>query len=46
MDLVNRLPGIDAILVDAHARLHYSNELLPAKKPDDSVKATTESVTH
>jgi len=46
MDLVNRLPGIDAILVDAHGRLHYSNELLPAKKPDDSVKATTDSVTH
>ena len=46
MDLVNRLPGIDAILVDAHGRLHYSNELLPAKKPDDSVKATTDSVPH
>ena len=39
MDLVNQLPGIDAILVDANGRLHYSEELLPAKKPDDSVKA-------
>ena len=46
MDLVNQLPGIDAILVDAHGRLHYSEELLPAKKPDDSVKPTTDSVTH
>ncbi len=46
MNLVNRLPGIDAILVDAHGELHYSEELLPAKKPNDSVKGTTESVTH
>lgn len=43
--LVDQLQGIDAIVVDNHGRLHYSKELLPAKKPDDSVKATTESVT-
>jgi len=43
--LVDQLQGIDAIVVDNHGRLHYSKELLPAKNPDDSVKATTESVT-
>ncbi len=39
--LVNRLPGIDAILVDAHGRLHYSDELLPAKKTGDGVKSSS-----
>jgi thiamine biosynthesis lipoprotein len=38
--LINRLSGIDAILVDARGRLHYSDELLPARKPDTPVKAT------
>jgi len=41
--LVNRLPGIDAILVDAHGQLHYSEELLPARKPGNSVKSPTET---
>ena len=36
--LVNRLPGIDAILVDRHGTMHYSDELQPARKPDSSVK--------
>lgn len=26
--LVNRLPGIDAIIIDAHAKMHYSDGLL------------------
>ena len=39
--LVNRLDGIDAILVDGTGRLHYSDDLLPAKKPEASVKPTT-----
>ncbi len=33
LDLINRLSGIDAILVDAQGRLHYSSELLLAEKP-------------
>jgi len=41
--LVNRLSGIDAILVDAHGQLHYSDELLPAKKPGNTVKSSTET---
>lgn len=45
MNLVNRLPGIDAILVDARGRLHYSDDLLRAGNPTDSVKATTDSPT-
>jgi thiamine biosynthesis lipoprotein len=36
--LVNRLPDIDAILVDAEGHLHYSDGLLPAKNADTSVK--------
>ena len=42
LTLVNRLSGIDAIVVDAKGRLHYSNELMPAKKkPDQGVKTPT-----
>jgi thiamine biosynthesis lipoprotein len=43
MNLINHLPGIDAIVVDAQGRLHYSDELLPAKKTGDSVKSPTAS---
>jgi thiamine biosynthesis lipoprotein len=39
--LVNRLPDIDAILVDAKGQLHYSNGLLPAKNPTNNVKPST-----
>ncbi len=39
--LVNRLPDIDAILVDAKGQLHYSDGLLPAKNTDTSVKPPT-----
>lgn len=42
--LVNRLPGIDAILVDTHGLLHYSDGLLPAKNPDSNVKTPTAPV--
>ncbi len=33
--LVNRLPDIDAIVVDAQGRLHYSDGLLPADETRD-----------
>jgi thiamine biosynthesis lipoprotein len=39
--LVNQLPDIDAILVDAQGHLHYSDGLLPAKNTDNSVKSPT-----
>ncbi len=42
--LVERLPGIDAILVDADGKLHYSSDIEPARKPDDGVKATSPAV--
>jgi thiamine biosynthesis lipoprotein len=38
MALINRLAGIDAILVDRHGVLHYSEDLQPAKKPHGGVK--------
>ena len=41
LELVNHLPGIDAILVDAQGQLHYSDGLLPAKNTDVSVKRPT-----
>jgi thiamine biosynthesis lipoprotein len=39
--LVNHLPDIDAILVDAQGQLHYSDGLLPAKNTDTGVKPPT-----
>ncbi len=42
--LVNQLPGIDAILVDRHGALHYSNDLESAKKPSAGVKAPAGTV--
>tara|TARA_R110002110_G_scaffold415561_2_gene650921 strand:- start:137463 stop:138437 length:975 start_codon:yes stop_codon:yes gene_type:complete len=33
LDLANRLPGVDAILIDAHGKLHYSQELLLSTTP-------------
>lgn len=45
MNLINQLTGIDAILVDAQGRLHYSEDLMmPAKKSEQRVKTTSESV--
>ncbi len=44
MALVDRLPGIDAILVDRHSDLHYSNDLEPARKPATGVKAPAAAV--
>jgi thiamine biosynthesis lipoprotein len=44
--LVNRLPGIDAILVDRHGTLHYSKDLEPAKIPGAGVKAPAGTVAH
>lgn len=41
IELINRLPGIDAIVIDAEGRVHYSAGLVdPAdSEPDDSVPA-------
>ena len=44
MKLVNRMPGIDAILVDSHGTLHYSNDLEPARKTRASVNGTSPAV--
>jgi thiamine biosynthesis lipoprotein len=33
--LINRLPGIDAIIIDAQGRLRYSEDLLEAAGPQD-----------
>jgi thiamine biosynthesis lipoprotein len=43
LDLVNRLPDIDAILVDSKGRLHYSIGLEAARNMDDYVKTSTET---
>jgi thiamine biosynthesis lipoprotein len=37
--LINELPGVDAILVDAQGRLRYSDDLLPVKNPTARVKS-------
>lgn len=42
MKLVNKLPGIDAILVDSDGRLHYSAGLQAAGNTDDDVKTSTD----
>jgi len=31
--LIDRLPGVDAIIIDAHGRLHYSRDLAPMLPP-------------
>ncbi|HHJ16445.1 MAG TPA: FAD:protein FMN transferase [Gammaproteobacteria bacterium] len=36
--LVNRLPDIDAILVDRHGAMHYSEDLQPARKPESGAR--------
>lgn len=36
LELVNRLPGIDAIIVDGKGRLHFSQELLRLTRGDPS----------
>jgi len=46
LKLINRLPDTDAILVDKHGKMHYSNELEPARNTGDSVKPVSESVAH
>lgn len=33
LELINRLPGVDAIIIDAEGRLHYSEELLLSTTP-------------
>ena len=30
LELVNRLPGIDCVIIDRHGKVHYSDELMPA----------------
>ena len=32
--LCNRLPGIDAVIIDARGTLHYSSGLMPPRRPD------------
>ncbi len=32
--LCNRLPGIDAVIIDARGTLHYSSGLMPPQRPD------------
>ena len=32
MALINRLPGIDGIIIDNNRKLHYSNDLAPPKE--------------
>ncbi|VAW80591.1 FAD:protein FMN transferase, partial [hydrothermal vent metagenome] len=44
LGLVNQLPGVDAILVDAQGRLHYSAELLRADNSDENMDAKTKNV--
>jgi len=46
LKLVNRLPDIDAILVDQRGRMHYSDNLQAAKKTGNSVKPAAEPVAH
>jgi thiamine biosynthesis lipoprotein len=46
LKLIDRLPDIDAILVDQHGRMHYSNDLEPAKNTSTSVKPVSEPVAH
>ena len=33
LQLVNSLPGVDAILIDGDGKLHYSEELLLSTRP-------------
>ncbi|TCK17056.1 thiamine biosynthesis lipoprotein [Thiogranum longum] len=44
MKLINRLPGIDAILVDNHGALHYSNDLEPARNLHSGVNGPSPAV--
>ena len=46
LKLIDRLPDIDAILVDQHGRMHYSDDLQPATKTHTSVKPESEPVAH
>ena len=46
LELINRMPDIDAILVDQKGQLHYSDNLQPAKKADNGVKASAAPSTH
>jgi len=36
LGLVNRLPGVDAIIIDGEGRMHYSDELLRLTEQDPS----------
>ncbi len=44
LELVNRLSGIDAIVVDQHGALHYSDDIEPAKNSGASVNAPSGAV--
>jgi len=46
LKLINRLPDTDAVLVDKHGRMHYSNELEPARKLGNNVKPVSAPVAH
>jgi thiamine biosynthesis lipoprotein len=44
LQLINRMPDIDAIVVDRNGELHYSESLQPAKKMDAGVNPSAQPV--
>lgn len=46
LELVNRLPGIDAILVDNKGQLHYSDGLQSVRKTASDAKKSSKTVVH
>lgn len=44
LELINRMPDIDAILVDQNGQLHYSDNLLSARNMDDGAKPSAASL--
>jgi thiamine biosynthesis lipoprotein len=44
LQLINRMPDIDAIVVDQNGQLHYSESLQPAKKMDAGVNPSAQPV--
>jgi len=45
LELINRMPDIDAILVDQKGQLHYSDNLQSAKKTDGGVNSSAAPLT-
>lgn len=46
LELINRMPRLDAILVDQKGQLHYSDNLQAAKKAASGVKASAAPIKH